>query len=67
MVASLLYYMGRTVRWFTDQRVSDIMRMTRAPTRGQTPADLVASLAGPQWRERVVAWSSNDGSSDLLL
>ena len=66
-MASLLYYMGRTVRWSIAQRASNIMRMTRAPTRGQTPADLVAGLAGPRWRERVVTRSSNDGSSDLLL
>ena len=67
MVANLLYYMGRTVRWSIAQRVSDIMRMARAPTRDQTQANLVASLAGPRWRERAAARSSNDGSSDLLL
>ena len=66
-MASLLYYMGRTVRWSTAQRASNIMCMTRAPTRGQTPADLVVGLVGPQWRERAAARSSNDGSSDLLL
>ena len=67
MVASLLYYKGRTVRWPTTQRAFDIMRLACAPTRGQTPANLGASLAGPQWRERAVARSSNDGSADVLL
>ena len=67
MVASLLYYMRRTARWFTAQWAFDFICMARAPTRGQTPANLGASPAGPQWRERAVARSSNDGSADLLL
>ena len=46
-MAILLYYTGRIVKWPTAQRAFDIMRMARAPTRGQTSANLVASLTGP--------------------
>ena len=67
MVTSLLYYTGRTVRWPTAQRAFDIMHMARAPIRGQTPANLVAGPAGPRWRERAAAQSSNDESSNPLL
>ena len=42
MVASLLYHKGRTARWFTAQRASGTMYVAFAPTRGQTPANLVA-------------------------
>ena len=61
MVASLLYYMGRTTRWFIAQWAFDFMCMARAPTRGQTPANLVASPAGPQLREVVAARSNSRG------
>ena len=67
MVASLLYYKGRIVRWPIAQRAFDIMCLACAPTRGQTPANLGASPAGPQWRERAAVRSSNDESADLLL
>ena len=46
MMASLLYYKGRTARKFTTQQASDIMCMAHAPTKGQTPANLVV---GPDW------------------
>ena len=71
MVANLLYYMGRTVKWSTTQRASDIMRITRAPTRGQTPVDLVAGPTGPQLKERGLRGRTSPGryiwiSPDLL-
>ena len=61
MVASLLYYMGRAARWFTAQWAFDFMCMARAPTRGQTPANLVAGPAGPQLREVAAARSNSRG------
>ena len=61
MVASLLYYMRRTARWFTDQWAFDFMCMARAPTRGQTPANLVAGPAGPQLREMAATRSNSRG------
>ena len=67
MVANLLYYTGRIVRWLIAQRAFDIMHMAHAPIRGQTLANLVAGPTGPRWRERAAAQSSNDGSSDPLL
>ena len=61
MVASLLYYMGRTTRWFIAQWAFDFMCMAHAPTRGQTPANLVVGPAGPQLRELVAARSNSRG------
>ena len=55
MVGSLLYHKGRTAKWFTTQRASDIMFVASAPTRGQTPANLVAGLVGPRLREVAAA------------
>ena len=46
MMTSLLYHKGRTARWFTAQRAFGTMCVAFAPTRGQTPANLVA---GPLW------------------
>ena len=47
MEASLLYHKGRTAKGFTAQRASGITCVALAPTRGQTPANLVAGLIGP--------------------
>ena len=58
MVASLLYHEGRIARWFIAQRASGIMCVALAPTRGQTPANLVASSVGP-WLREVAAVQSN--------
>ena len=51
MVASLLYYKERTVRWFIAQRASDTMCVALAPTRGQTPANLMVGPVGPRLRK----------------
>ena len=61
MVASLLYHKGRTTRWFTAQWASDIMCVALAPTRGQTPANLVAGPVGPRLREMAAARSNSRG------
>ena len=59
MVANLLYHKERTARRFIAQRASDIMCValapTPTPTRGQTPANLVADPVGPGLREVVAA------------
>ena len=55
MVASLLYHKGRTARWFTAQRATGTMCVALAPTRGQTPANLVAGPFGPQLRKVAAA------------
>ena len=61
MVASLLYHKERTARWFVAQWASDIMCVALAPTRGQTPANLVAGLIGPQLREVAAVQSNSRG------
>ena len=61
MVASLLYHMGRTARQFTAQWASGTICMALAPTRGQTPANLVAGLVGPQLREVAAVRSNSRG------
>ena len=61
MVASLLYHKGRTARWFTIQRTSGTMCMALAPTRGQTPTNLVADPVGPRLREMAAARSTSKG------
>ena len=47
MAASLLCHKKRTARQFTAQRASDIMCVALAPTRDQTPTNLVADPFGP--------------------
>ena len=64
MVASLLYHNGRTVRWFTTQWAIDTMCMALAPTRGQTPANLVASPFVPRLRKVATAQSTSSGLRD---
>ena len=61
MVASLLYHRGRTIRQFTAQRASGAMCITLAPTRGQTPANLVAGPFGPRLRKATAARSISRG------
>ena len=60
-MASLLYHKGRTARWFTAQRASGTMCVALAPTRGQTPANLMAGPVGPRLREVAVAQSNSRG------
>ena len=54
-VADLLYHKGRTVRWLTAQRASGTMCVALAPTRGQTPMNLVAGPVGPRLRKVAAA------------
>ena len=61
MVVSLLYNKGRTAKWFTAQQASGIMCVALAPTRGQTPANLVAGPIGPRLREVAAARSNSRG------
>ena len=61
MVASLLYHKGRTARWFTAQWASGTMCVALAPTRGQTPANLVAGPVGPRLRKVAAARSTSRG------
>ena len=61
MVASLLYHKGRTARWFTAQWAFGTMCMVLAPTRGQTPTNLVAGPVGPRLRKVAAARSTSRG------
>ena len=61
MVASLLYHKGRTTRWFTAQQASSTMCVALAPTRGQTPTNLVADPVGPRLRKVAAARSTSRG------
>ena len=58
-MANLLYHKERITRWFIAQRASDIMCMALAPTRGQTPANLVAGSVRPRLREVAAARSNS--------
>ena len=60
-MASLLYHKGRTARWFTAQWASGTMCVALAPTRGQTPANLVAGPVGPRLREVAAVRSNSRG------
>ena len=42
---------GRTARWFTAQQAFGTMCVALAPTRGQTPANLMAGPFGPLVRK----------------
>ena len=61
MVASLLYHKERTAKWFIAQQAFDIMCMALTPTRGQTPANLVAGSIRPRLREVAAARSNSRG------
>ena len=60
-MASLLYHKERTAKWFIAQRASDIMCVALAPTRGQTPTNLVVGPIGPRLREVAAAQSNSRG------
>ena len=47
MVAILLYHKKRIARWFIAQWAFNIMCVALTPTKGQNPANLVASPVGP--------------------
>ena len=64
MVVSLLYHKGRTARWFTAQRASSTMCVALAPTKGQTPANLVAGTFRPRLRKVAAAQSTSSGLRD---
>ena len=64
MMASILYHKGRTARWFIAQQASGTMYVALAPTRGQTPANLVADLVGPQLRKVAVVRSKGASRRD---
>ena len=61
MVASLLYHQGRTARWFTAQQAFSAMCVALAPTRGQTPANLVAGPFGPRLRKVATTQNTSRG------
>ena len=61
MVASLLCHKRRTARWFTAQLASGTMCVALAPTRGQTPVNLVAGPFGPRLRKVAAARSTFRG------
>ena len=61
MVASLLCHKRRTIRQFTAQRASDIMCVALAPTRDQTPTNLVAGPFGPRLRKAAAARNTSKG------
>ena len=60
-MASLLCYTGRTARWFTTLRTSDIMCMACAPIRDQIPTNLVAGPVGAQLKEGAATRSDSRG------
>ena len=64
MVASILCHKRRTTRRFTAQRASGTMCMALAPTRGQTPANLMASPFRPRLRKKAAARSTSKGLRD---
>ena len=61
MVANLLCHKRITAKRFTAQPASSTMSVAFAPTKGQTPVNLVAGPAGPQLREGAVARSDSRG------
>ena len=61
MVASLLCHKRRTAKRFTTQQASITICVAFAPTRGQTPANLVAGPFGPQLKKVAAARSTSRG------
>ena len=61
MVANLLYHRGRTASRFTAQLAPDTMCIALAPSRGQTPANLVAGPFGPRLRKAAAVRSTSRG------
>ena len=60
-MASLLCHKRRTAKRFTAQRAFGIMCVALAPTRGQTPSNLVAGPFGPRFRKAAAARSISRG------
>ena len=60
-MAGLLYHKGRTARRFTAQRASGTMCVALTPTKGQTPANLMASPFRPQLRKAAATRSTSMG------
>ena len=60
-MASLLYHKGRNAKGFIAQQAFGIMCVAFALTRGQTPANLVASPIGPRLKEMAAVRSSSRG------
>ena len=61
MVPGLLYHKGRTARRFTAQRASGTMCVALTPTKGQTPANLMASPFRPQLRKAAATRCTSMG------
>ena len=61
MVANLLCHKRRTAKRFTAQPASGTMCVALAPTRGQTPMNLVAGPFGPRLRKAVAMRSTSRG------
>ena len=60
-MASLLCHKRRTARRFIAQRASGTICVALTPTRGQTPANLVAGPFGPQLRKVAAVRSTSRG------
>ena len=60
-MASLLYHKERTTRRFTAQRASGTICVALAPTKGQTPANLMAGPFGPRLRKAAAMRSTSRG------
>ena len=60
-MASLLCHERRIARRFTAQRASGTMCVALAPTRDQTPTNLMAGPFGPRLRKAAAARSTSKG------
>ena len=61
MVTNLLYHRGRTARRFIAQWAPSTMCVALAPSRGQTPTNLVAGPFGPRLRKAAATRSTSRG------
>ena len=61
MVTNLLYHRGRTARRFIAQWAPSTMCVALAPSRGQTPVNLVAGPFGPRLRKAAATRSTSRG------
>ena len=64
MVASLLYYTGKIVKWCTVLGASDIICMPYTPVRGQILGNLVDESAKPPLEEGAATRSDSRGLRD---
>ena len=62
MVASLLYYTGKIVKWCTVLGASDIICMPYTPVRGQILGNLVDESAKPPLEEGAATRSDSRGN-----